>query len=138
MRGKQDETTQGMQIQPLSPCSVLLLSFNTNLYVIWGYPRTQERRDDDLPFLSCLMSRLTTPPRDANSGLDVWDSKKYCPCWLSLQVHRMKRIWQLGCFSFSHLCWRKGGPPEGLTMSIPSLCSRQSSPHEKPSYLLEN
>lgn len=109
MRGKQDETTQGMQIQPLSPCSVLLLSFNTSLYVIWGYTRMQERRDDDLPFLSCLMSRLTTPLKDANSGLEVWDSKNYCPCWLSLQVHRTERIWQLGCISFSHLCWRKRG-----------------------------
>lgn len=79
MRGKQNETTQRLQIQPLSPCSVLLSPFSTSLCVIRGHSRMGERRDNDLPLLSCSVGRLTTPTRDANLGLEVWDSRKCCP-----------------------------------------------------------
>lgn len=117
-------------IQPFSPSSVLLLSFNTSLCTTSVYTRMQERRDDDLTFLSCLMSRLTTSLRSANSGLKVWGSKKYCPCWLCMQVHRTECIWQLGCISFAQFCWRKRGSQKAL--QCPSFpCSPESLLHIK-------
>lgn len=47
------------------------------------------------------MNRLTIPPRDANSGLEIWDSKKSCPCWLSLQRHRTECLDASPFYSFA-------------------------------------
>lgn len=67
---EQDETAQKLQTQLLSPCSVLLLSFNTSpCATMWGHTRTPERRDNDLSFWSCLTTGLVTYSGDANSGV---------------------------------------------------------------------
>lgn len=112
---EQDETAQKLQIQFLSSCSVLLLSFNTSLCATnWGHTRTPGRRDNHLPFWSCSTTGLITYSGDANSGLG--HQKVLIVLFISENAQGALSSWAMALLE-------EREPSEGLETSILPLYS---------------
>lgn len=112
---EQDETAQKLQIQFLSSCSVLLLSFNTSPCATnWGHTRTPGRRDNHLPFWSCSTTGLITYSGDANSGLG--HQKVLIVLFISENAQGALSSWAMALLE-------EREPSEGLETSILPLYS---------------